>query len=240
MSISVCIATYNGELYIKEQLDSILYQLGAHDEIIISDDNSTDRTVAIIEALNEPRITLLKNNTFRSHVRNFENALKHAKGDYLFLADQDDIWLPDKIEKMLAQLTKYDLVVSDARMVDANKNILEDSFFSFMDSRKGFFKNLYKNTYLGCCMAFNRSILEISLPFPKDINMHDWWIGMISEIYGSVYFYNEKLILYRRHEETITSLSNKSTNSFLKKISFRLYMIKGLLLRIFQRKSEKI
>jgi len=234
MNVSVCIASYNGEKYIKEQIDSILPQLGSDDEIIISDDSSTDRTTEIIEKINDKRIILLKNQTFHSHVYNFENAMKHAKGEYLFLADQDDIWLPNKVETMLNLLTTHDLVVSDAIMVDDAIRVMHDSFFTFKHSSKGFTKNLYKNTYLGCCMGFNRHILEIALPFPRGINMHDWWIGLIGELYGRVYFSDEKLVKYRRHEDALTPMGKKSSNSFLQKIGFRVAIIKGLVLRVFK------
>ena len=239
MSISVCIATYNGEKYIYEQIDSILPQLGKEDEIVISDDSSTDKTIEIIESFNDERIILLKEQTFHSHVYNFENALKHAKGDTLFLADQDDIWLPHKVSHMLTLLQEYDLVLSDAKMVDDAKNPLYDSFFAFHHSRRGFFKNLYQNSYLGCCMAFKRNLLDIALPFPKHINMHDWWIGMNAELYSSIVFTEEPLVLYRRHEDTLTPVDRQSTNSFWQKIGFRLAMLKGLSLRYFQHLFSK-
>lgn len=234
MNVSVCIASYNGEKYIKEQINSILSQLKSDDEIIISDDSSTDKTIEIIEDIDDRRIVLLKNQTFHSHVSNFENALKHAKGAYIFLADQDDIWLENKLETMLNLLEHYDLVVSDAIMVDDAMHMLADSFFTFKHSSKGFAKNLYKNTYLGCCMGFNRHILEIALPFPRGINMHDWWIGLIGELYGRVYFSPEKLIKYRRHEDALTPIGKKSNNSFLQKIGFRVAISKGLILRVFK------
>jgi len=234
MSVSVCIASYNGEKYIKEQITSILLQLTNEDELIISDDSSSDKTIQIIESINDSRIVLLKHQTFYSHVYNFENALKHAKGEYLFLADQDDVWVPHKLETMLKLLKTCDLVLSDAVMVDENMQELNESFFSFQHSSKGILKNLYKNSYLGCCMGFNRHILNIALPFPKDINMHDWWIGLIGEIYGDVYFSHEKLVKYRRHEDTLTPIDRKSGNSFFKKIGFRIAMIKGLFLRVFK------
>jgi len=239
MSISVCIATYNGEKYIYEQIDSILPQLSKEDEIVISDDSSTDKTIEIIESFNDERIILLKKQTFHSHVYNFENALKHAKGDTLFLADQDDVWLPHKVSHMLTLLQDYDLVLSDAKMVDDAKNPLHDSFFAFHHSKRGFFKNLYQNSYLGCCMAFNRKLLNITLPFPKAINMHDWWIGMNAELYNSIVFTKEPLVLYRRHEDTLTPADRQSANSFWQKIGFRLAMLKGLSLRYFQRLFSK-
>lgn len=94
--ISVCMATYNGEEYIKEQLESILCQLGEMDEIIISDDGSTDNTLNIIESYNDSRIKIHINTGKHGFVYNFENALQKAKGEYIFLSDQDDIWLPEK------------------------------------------------------------------------------------------------------------------------------------------------
>lgn len=236
MPISVCIATYNGEAYIKAQIDSILCQLKLEDEIIISDDSSSDNTIAIIEAIEDKRIKIFKNQKFASHVYNFEHALKQSKGEYIFLSDQDDIWLPHKLQTMLKHLQRHDLVLSDANVVDEELNLLEESFFQLNHSRKGFAKNLYKNSYLGCCMGFNRKLLTKSLPFPRDINMHDWWIGMIAELYGSVYFCDEKLVLYRRHGQTLTLNDQKSTNSFMQKIGFRIMMVKGLFFRIILRK----
>jgi len=234
MRASICIASYNGEKYIKEQITSILLQLSKEDELIISDDSSSDTTIQIIESINDSRIVLLKDQTFHSHVYNFENALKHAKGEYLFLSDQDDIWMPHKLETMLRLLENCDLVLSDAVMVDKRMQLINESFFSFHHSSKGILKNLYKNSYLGCCMGFNRHILNIALPFPKDINMHDWWIGLIGEIYGEICFSDEKLVKYRRHQDALTPMDRKSNNSFLKKIGFRIAMIKGLLFRVFK------
>jgi glycosyltransferase involved in cell wall biosynthesis len=231
MSISVCIATYNGEKYIKAQLESILMQLGEEDEVVISDDASTDNTIAIIRSIEDPRIRLFTGHRFGSHVYNFEHALKQAKGEYLFLSDQDDIWLPNKVSHTIPLLQTYDLVLSDAVMVDAHGAQIHDSFFRFNHSRKGILKNFYKNSYLGCCMAFRRSVLLKALPFPPDINMHDWWIGMIAEIHFNVHFSDEKLILYRRHQDAVTPLDRRSTNPLLTKIGFRINLLKGLIAR---------
>ena len=171
--ISVCMPTYNGEKFILQQLRSILSQLQQNDEIIISDDSSTDNTINIIKSFNDKRIVIWENNHFYSPVFNVENALKHAKGDYIFLSDQDDIWVDKKVEKMLKYLSDYDLVISNASIIDSNENVITKSYFSWKNSGKGFWKNFYKNTYIGCNMAFNKKILELALPFPKKIAMHD-------------------------------------------------------------------
>ncbi|MEA1893277.1 MAG: glycosyltransferase family 2 protein [Campylobacterota bacterium] len=236
MKISVCIATYNGEKYIKEQLDSILVQLDKYDEIIVSDDSSTDSTIEIIKLYNDIRIKIYENQKFKSPIFNFENALKHSNNEYIFLADQDDIWMPNKVEEIKNCLKEYDLIVSDANIINSIGDVLSNSFYQINNSKQGFIHNIIKNSYLGCCMAFNRSILEIALPFPKDIPMHDWWIGLIGELYGKTYFIEDRLIVYRKHDNNVTSSGEKSSNSFYQKIIFRILMIKNILLRSTRRK----
>lgn len=236
MKISVCIATYNGEKYIKEQLDSILVQLDKNDEIIVSDDSSTDSTIEIIKLYNDIRIKIYENQKFKSPIFNFENALKHSNNEYIFLADQDDIWMPNKVEEIKNCLKEYDLIVSDANIINSIGDVLSNSFYQINNSKQGFIHNIIKNSYLGCCMAFNRSILEIALPFPKDIPMHDWWIGLIGELYGKTYFIEDRLIVYRKHDNNVTSSGEKSSNSFYQKIIFRILMIKNILLRSTRRK----
>ena len=127
--ISVCIATYNGEKYIKEQLLSILPQLGKKDEVIISDDHSTDNTLDIVKGLNDNRIKIVMNNREKGYTSNFENALSYAIGDYIFLSDQDDIWMSNKVDYCIAELKEYDLVVSDAILINSKGEKIDDSFF---------------------------------------------------------------------------------------------------------------
>lgn len=230
--ISVCIPTYNGEKYIAQQLASILCQLSKQDEIIISDDSSTDNTVKIITAMNDSRIRVLSNQRFNSPIYNLENALKYAKGDYIFLSDQDDVWIEGKVMKMFEALARCDCVVSNAKVVDSNLNIINDSFFSLNRSKPGFLNNLLKNSYLGACMAFNKKILRKSLPFPTNIPMHDIWIGTIASVFGKVVFLDDKFILYRRHDENASSTSEVSQYSFLQKIRMRVIILWNILLRI--------
>ena len=220
--ISVCIPTYNGAKYIKAQLDSILYQLGKNDEVIISDDSSTDNTLQVIENLKDSRIFILRHNKFHSPIFNLENALKHAKGDIILLADQDDIWLPEKVTTMMNSLDMYDLVVSDCEIIDEKGKLINESFFQLRNSGKGFWKNVYMNTYLGCCIGFKSELLKYVLPFPKQIPMHDIWLGLLSEIYGKTSFISEKLIQYRRHGENVSYGGANSGFSFLYQLRYRL------------------
>ncbi len=225
MKITVCIATYNGQKYIATQLESILKQLSVNDEVVISDDSSTDRTVDIIKEFNDKRIRLYEHNRFHNPVFNFENALKKTSGDIIFLSDQDDIWLDNKVKVIVKLLHSYDLVVSDCILIDEDESILNDSYFELRGSGSGFIHNLYKNSYLGCCMALKRNILEKALPFPKTIPMHDMWIGMVGQLFGKTYFCKEKLVKYRRHRDNLSPTLRKNTNSIANKFKFRLILL---------------
>ena len=207
MKISVCIATFNGEPYLRQQLDSILCQLSETDEVIISDDNSTDNTCAIIEGYNDHRITLLHNHSHNIKW-NFQNALEHASGDYIFLSDQDDVWLPEKVSTCIKALNEYDLVVHDNKLCDSDLNVVEESFFSFYNSGPGLIKNALNNTYFGACMAMRAHIIKAALPLPQTQEIgHDIWLGLVAEMVGNVFFINEPLMLYRRHTNAHTNLS---------------------------------
>ena len=227
--ISVCVATYNGEKFIREQIDSILCQLSSDDEIIVSDDGSTDGTIVIINCIGDKRIRIIEGPRKHSPTFNFENALKEAKGDYIFLADQDDVWKTNKVEVCMKWLQKYDCVVSDAQVTDSNLNPLYPSLYAIMQVRQGHIYNtVWKNGYTGCCMAFRRNILEASLPFPKDIPMHDIWIGNVAAYKYNVKFISEKLVLFRRHEDTISCNGKGSKYSIWQKIKFRWSIIKNI------------
>ncbi len=220
--ISVCIPSFNGSKYIKLQLISILTQLSKNDEVVISDDSSTDDTIEIIKSINDNRVKLFENNKFRSPIYNLENALKHSKGDYIFLSDQDDVWINNKVEIMYNYLQTNDLVISDCILIDADSKIIAPSFYKLNNSKKGFLNNFIHNGYLGCCMAFNRQILNYNLPFPRKIAMHDIWIGLNTEIHGKVLFIDDKLVMYRRHSSNYSPTAEKSKFSLLYKIKYRL------------------
>ena len=222
--MTVCIATYNGGKFITRQVNSILYQLNPDDEIIVSDDNSIDDTLEQVRAISDPRIKIVINHNLRGPVGNFENALSQAKGNYILLADQDDIWLQNKVSTMRSNLMDYDLVISDCHVVDQDINMVIPSFFAFRGSQPGFWYNLYKNSYIGCCMGFRREILKYVLPFPQHIHMHDWWIGLMVERRGRVKFLPEPLINYVRHGDNASPTGEHSNNDFSKQLMNRLIM----------------
>ena len=230
--ISVCMATYNGERFIREQLDSILVQLSPEDELIISDDGSNDSTLDIIKSYKDSRIKLYNFDRDKSYYRkssylvttNFENALLKASGDYIFLSDQDDVWLPGKVDACKEKLHSYDLVIHDSIVVNSKLETLYHSYFDFINIKRGFLSNFIKIKYLGCCMCFNRKILDYVIPFTYNVS-HDTWIALLSELSFKVYLLRKPFLLYRRHGKNISMASNKSTNPLWYKIYYRIPML---------------
>lgn len=217
-SISVAMATYNGEKFIKEQLDSILLNLLPQDEVIISDDGSTDKTLSIIKMLKDKRIKIVEG-PHKGIKKNFENAISKCNGKYIFLSDQDDIWVDGKVNKIIEDFEKFKatLVIHNATIIDESlKPSFYESTFLWRNSKKGFLKNIFKNSYIGCCMAFDKSMIKYFLPIPNDVEMHDQWLGIINEKYGHSYFEEKKLILYRRHDGNFSNLSHYPFRRMLK------------------------
>ena len=237
--ISVCIATYNGAKYIGEQLSSILPQLDGSDEVIISDDGSTDGTTDIIATFTDSRIRVIDGAHRGVPVWNFEKAISEAKGDYIFLSDQDDIWADNKVAVTMHYLRDYDCVISDCIVTDESMNAISPSFYTHNRSKPGRFYNLLvRNGYLGCCMAFTRRVRSAALPFPANIPMHDIWIGNMSAFYFRTKFIDTPLIYYRRHNGNFTQDSGQSPNSLITKLTNRLTVIADLC-RMCRRKTSR-
>ena len=231
--ISVCMATFNGGKFIREQLESILSQLPPDAEIIIADDGSTDDTLLVVDSLNESRIRVLPAERHLGVIYNFERALRASKGEIVFLADQDDIWLPGKVEKVLAALNDADLVTHDAFMLGLS-DTLESAWVrtgklsDILAYKSGVVANWWKNTFTGCCMAFRRKVLDKALPFPKNLPMHDQWLGLVAEKYFKVSYVDEPLVDYRQHSSNATHIE-KSPAGVLQKIKWRVDLLKAIM-----------
>ncbi len=225
MKISVVLAAYNGEKYICEQLSSVLSQLGENDEVIVSDDNPAGKTKDTVLSLGDSRIIYTEGGG-KGVVKNFENALRKARGDIIFLCDQDDVWLPGKVDTVTAAVQSgCDLVLHDASVTDENLNITDGSYFRTHGSNASFAKNIIKNSFVGCCMAFTRPVLECALPFPENLPMHDWWIALIAMKKGfRVKLIDTPLILWRRHGGNVTG----GKTSLASKIRWRAVIIASL------------
>lgn len=232
MKVSVAMATYNGEKYLKQQIDSILSQLSNNDELIISDDHSSDRTVSIIEEYikSDSRVKLFMNEE-SGVTSNFENAIKNTKNDIIFLSDQDDVWKPDKVEVIKSYYDKNPnilMIMSDITVVNNELNTTIESFYAYRGSRPGVLKNIIKNSYIGCAMSFRKDLKVKILPIPRNVPMHDMWIGLVADMNKSALLIPEKLIYYRRHNDTVTTVEN--TSSLKDKILWR-FQISTLLLK---------
>ena len=227
MKISVALAAYKGEQYIAEQIGSILGQLGENDELIVSDDFPKGKTRAVVEAISsqDKRIIYLEG-PGKGVVKNFENALKACSGDVIFLSDQDDVWLPGKVEAVMNEIKNgAKLVLHDASITDADLQITSPSCFEVHGANASFARNLLKNPFVGCCMAFTKDLLDMTMPFPEGIAMHDWWIALIAlKKNQKTVLLKKPFILWRRHGENVTG----GKTGTVQKIKWRLNMLLSL------------
>ena len=222
--ISVCMATYNGAKFIKEQIDSILCQLSIDDELIISDDGSTDGTLDIINSCNDSRIKVFQHNAvdgsaFIKATRNFENAMSHASGDYIFLSDQDDVWFPNKVELCVQRLKTAVCVKSQLEILGG-----ENVKVPVKNVSKTLIGNIVSLPFRGCCMAFRRELLEQVLPIPKSVIVHDGWIGCMAHLMGGCEMIETPLVYYRVHNTNVSIGRSKNSRYFQLKYRFAIFV----------------
>lgn len=237
--ISVCLTTYNGQKYIEEQLNSIAGQLMPGDEVIISDDGSSDNTLQFIEEFSS-RVEGVKlyKNSFRDPIKNFEFTLGKAGKSIIVLSDQDDVWMDTKLSLIRKELKdrKRTTLLMNGSIIDEKGEPTGQTIFQRLNSANGYYKNLWVNTFIGSSMAFTSDLLPLILPFPSTIAMHDWWIGLISEKLGSVILSEELSLKYRIHGEN-QSLGGSSIGD---KINWRLNMHRAVSKRVRElKKSNK-
>ena len=240
--ISICLTTYNSERFLRPQLESILSQLRAGDEIVVSDDGSTDSTLSIVEEYREASagidIRVCRNEGEHGYTANFENALRQARGDIIFLSDHDDVWAPTKVERSLKLLADADFLVHDATIIDENGRQTAPSFYALRHPRRTFLGNLVKFGYLGCCMAFRRCVLQRALPFPSNHRMctHDNWLALVGMGYYRAVVSDERLIGYRRHSANYSPGAKNAHNKVGFRLCFRTYLLWHLATRIWPRR----
>lgn len=225
MTVDILLASYNGEKYIEEQIESILNQTYSNFTLHISDDKSTDKTRKILEKYSkkDKRIVLHLQDKNQGYLKNFEYLLTVATSDYIMLCDQDDVWLENKVEVSLNKLIedKLDLVVCNMLVVDEELSTINDSYFNFinlnMNKDLTFKDYLLRNPAAGCAMAFTKILLKKILPFPDlkhPYYIHDWYIYMIGQAYGKVGFINESLSKYRQHSTNSVGMNRKTKKDF--------------------------
>ncbi len=231
-ALSIVLAAYNGQAYLPQQLASIFPQLQKGDELILSIDPSSDQTKAIAYTLfqahqDHPAHLILLNGPGKGVVKNFEHALGHAQNPIIVFCDQDDVWLDNKlacIRKAFLQNPKLQAFLHDAILCDANLNPIASSFMAYHHSQEGFVQNIWRNSFIGCCLAIRKEIVDQSLPFPA-IPMHDQFLGLQALRAGEVWFYQEPLIYYLRHEANASSMTPSSLSNQLR---WRLQILQAL------------
>ena len=210
MQIDILLATYNGEKYLKCQIDSILNQTHKNIRLLINDDCSTDNTRAILKEYEEKddRIKVKYNEKNLGYVKNFEDLLKRVENKYFALSDQDDFWKEEKIEKSLNKLLEEDadLVFTDLEPVDEKLNTITPSMVRFMQMDKNIKKHQdYKSVFLrncvtGCTILSKKELINEYIPIPtKEPMVHDWWMALIISQIGKITFLDEPTIKYRQH-----------------------------------------
>lgn len=232
--ISIVLATYNGGKYLNEQLDSIYASEGLDslvDEIVISDDNSTDNTLEIINSYmgKQPKIRLVKNSRKGGVISNFMHGLSFAKNDLIMFCDQDDVWLPNKIKSMHSEIVSMEssfskdiplLAFSDLSVVDDKLNLMDASFIQYhnikFETAVNIEQLILNNIAPGCVTIVNRKLVETAnIEVTDDWIMHDWWFMLVAASFGKINFVNESLMLYRQHGNNVVGSNRDNT---LKKI----------------------
>lgn len=243
--ISIAVATYNGEKYIKDQIDSLLALDYPNKEIIVSDDNSTDTTYEILKEYGE-KIVLLKNTDVCGLNNNFKNALKNCHGEYIALCDQDDIWERNKLELLLEHIDDFDLVHGGVSIINSDGNYHEvkgmhtvyeidkTKYYNFIDF-------IEENMVLGCTCLIKRDFLNRYLEIPDDIIYHDWWIVLNALKRGKgIVYLDKEVIKYRQHDNNTAFKTFNSIEWYDKKLKFNHYILEHMNLEENERQLVQI
>lgn len=231
--IAILLATHNGAAYLDEQLNSIFAQTVTNTKLYVSDDDSKDQTIEILEryqAKYPDRMTIIKGfPRFGSAKKNFWNLLNYCDADYFFFCDQDDVWNTDKIEityqKLREMESKYTpqtpiLVFSDLIVVNEKLQKLSSSFlrYSRLSGKNCDFRQLLtQNVVTGCAMAINRALKSIATE-TKDAShmmMHDWWLALVASGFGKIGFIDRSTLLYRQHAMNAVGAKNVSSIQYI-------------------------
>lgn len=214
--IDILLATYNGEKYLSEQIESIFDQTFVDWKLLIHDDGSKDNTVSIIKAYQEKypeKIIFLDDKMQTGGAKNnFSYLLEYSNAEYIMFCDQDDVWFRDKIESTYTAMKREEckrpdiplLVHTDLEIVDKQLKCLHKSFLNYigLDPSLGMKINylLCQNCVTGCTVLINKKLKEICGKIPKDALMHDWWLALVASCFGNIIFVNKQTLAYRQHE----------------------------------------
>lgn len=234
--VAICLSTYNGAEYLSEQMDSLLVQTCQNWTLWIRDDRSTDNTLSIVQDYIKrcPRKIILITDTLGQlgPALSFGRLLEAADGDYFMFCDQDDVWMPDKVEQTLKTMKKAEsdysdkpiLVHSDLTVVDSKLNIIAKSLWTYQKLLPSIGddvgKIIIKNVVTGCAMMINRKAKEVSIPIPQEAVMHDWWIAIQTAYHGKIIPLPTPLMYYRQHQHNRLGAWQEDVFHVLKKIKY--------------------
>ncbi|MFB9995361.1 glycosyltransferase family 2 protein [Deinococcus oregonensis] len=229
-ALDVVLATYNGEKYIAQQLDSLLNQTYTDFSVLIRDDGSSDNTLAIVREYADKhpdRITLINSGEISGNAsKNFGVLLEKSKAKYVMCCDQDDIWLPDKVKYFMKMITFYEgvygrskpiLFHADLKVVSENLEPLNDSLWEYQNLKilwgQDFNRLLSQNIVTGCSSIMNRALLDVALPIPYGAVMHDWWLALVANAFGILVSDRQALMLYRQHSKNVVGAKKYNSDS---------------------------
>ena len=254
--VTILLATYNGEKHLTEQLDSLFAQTEQDFTLIIQDDGSTDSTLQILkdyQAKYPAKISLKPSKTNLGAAYNFLDLMMKHKNEYTMLCDQDDVWLPNKVEYALREVRRMEaehgkqtpiLVHSDLTVVDTNLNLISDSYLKMAgtDTIENINQMVLRNNVAGCTAMYNQALASLLIETPNECVMHDGWLAQIVFCFGKISCLPSQ-ILYRQHGENALGAQNvhgwrhkwhKITHSNeIRQALFASYRQAGELLRIY-------
>lgn len=214
--VSVALITYNGEQFLRPQLDSIFGQTYRPIEVIACDDCSTDQTPGILEEYRRSYgLQFFKNEKNLGYVKNFENTVRRCSGDFIAPADQDDIWLPQKIERLVKGINGCGMACSDAFLIDEKGCEISTSALSYSNllpsDGTSFFRLLFSSFVIGCTTLLSRELAQYALPIPQGEKFHDWWFALVAATKNGISYIPEPLLLYRKHASNTLGLTKNAS-----------------------------
>lgn len=252
--IDILLSTFNGAKYLREQFDSVLKQTYPHWRIIIRDDGSKDDTINIINdylKLYPEKIKLITDNFGNMGAcQSYAKLIGLSDADYIMFADQDDVWLKDKISISMGKMIEYEkknsklipiLIHTDLKVVDNRLNCINESFMNYQGlngNRVHLNQLILQNCVTGCTVLFNKSLKDIIFPINNKARMHDWWIATIASIFGKIIYIDQVTICYRQHSSNTIGAKKKYNIIMTLLKPFKLNKVKkDLYLAIYQAKS---
>lgn len=236
---SICMATYKGTSFVGEQIASILSELGPNDEVVVVDDASPDDTADVIGSIKDPRVRLVRASSNKGYVRTFEEAVGLSVGKFVFLSDQDDVWIPGRLTKMLQALDTHKVVASNFDVLGGGPRPWIPRLRSTDSGRH--LANLFAvlvgyRAYYGCAMGFRRDAVGLFTPIPSYVReSHDLWLAICGNVAGSIAHLDDSTVYRRLHDENQTPAGWRS----LSKIVKARFMLARLMLEAFRRTRRR-